>query len=241
MKHNNPPMGIDSKDLLAKNIAGEITLAENPASSIRKWREIFGIRQNELAEILKISASVISDYESGRRKSPGTGFIKKVVEALISCDIKENNGRIIQKFSIPRSDAILDIREFLTPVSALDIVDAVNGKVVANKMMLSHTGIWGYTVIDSIKAILELSENDFIKLYGLTSKRALIFTKVHFGRSPMIAIKVTQPKPSMVVLHGPTKVDKLAIKIANLEKIPLVISNSLTEEDLIKNLKNLAE
>jgi putative transcriptional regulator len=230
-----------SRDLLAKSIAGEITLAENPALSIKKWREIFGIRQNELAGILRISASVLSDYESGRRKSPGTAFIKRIVEALISYDIKKNNGIIIRKFSIPKSDAVLDIREFLTPVSALDIINAVNGSIVANRGMLRNMKIWGYTVIDSIKAILEFSEKDFIKLYGLTSKRAMIFTKVHLGRSPMIAIKVTQPKPNMVIVHGPKNIDKLAIKIANIEKIPLVISNLSSEENLINNLRKLGD
>ncbi len=56
----------------------------------------------------------------------------------------------------------------------------------------------------------------------------------------MIAIRVTTPKPGMVILHGlnPNKVDKLAIKISKLEGIPLVVS-PLSEEKLIENLSKL--
>lgn len=231
-----------SRDILAKNIAGEITLAENPAKAMRKWREIFGINQKELAEILKISPSVISDYESGRRKSPGVEFIRKFINGLISLDIKKDIS-IVKKFSSSkRSEAILDIREFLSPISGRRFIKYINGKIVANTNLIDRD-IWGYTVIDSIKAILDLSEREFIQLYGLNTERALIFTKVHLGRSPMIAIKVTKPKPNMVVFHGlkPYEVDRLAIKIAETEKIPIVVSMLDTEKDLVENLKKIEE
>ena len=43
-------------------IAGEITLSATPGSTMKKWREIFAITQAELAGVLKISPSTISDY-----------------------------------------------------------------------------------------------------------------------------------------------------------------------------------
>lgn len=58
------------KEALAKRIAGEITLSSDPGKTMRKWREIFGISQTELADYLGVSSSVISDYEGGRRKVP---------------------------------------------------------------------------------------------------------------------------------------------------------------------------
>lgn len=228
------------KEVLLKTIAGEITLAEEPGKVMRKWREIFGIKQSELASFLKISASVISDYESGRRKSPGIGFVKKFIRALVSHDIKKDNG-VIKKFSLMKENAVLDMREFLTSMKGVELLKAVKGKVLSNKKLLNEK-IFGYTVIDSIKAILELSEEEFLNLYGLNNERALIFTKVKLGRSPMIAIKVTKPKPKIVVLHGlnPQAVDKLAIKISNLEKIPLIVSTIKEEKELVENLRKLA-
>ena len=75
-------------DQLETIIAGEICLSKDPSSSMKKWREIFGISQTELAKHLKISSSTISDYEGGRRKSPGIAIISRLVEALIDIDSK---------------------------------------------------------------------------------------------------------------------------------------------------------
>jgi putative transcriptional regulator len=99
--------------------------------------------------------------------------------------------------------------------------------------------IYGYTVIDSIKAILEMDSEDFLKLYGWTTERALVFTKVTYGRSPMVAIKVKGLKPSLVVLHGPEIMDPVAIKIAEIEKIPLVHSKAESVDLLLKALRNI--
>ena len=71
---------------LKEKIAGEITLSNEPGMTIRKWREEFGFSQHQLAEAMGVSHSVVSDYESGRRKSPGSGVIRKMVEAFITLD-----------------------------------------------------------------------------------------------------------------------------------------------------------
>lgn len=226
-----------SKEILTKNIAGEITLSDNPGTVMRKWREIFGVKQCDISKGLGISASVISDYESGRRRSPGINFVKRFINTLISTDIK-TGGDLVKKLSSGlEKGAILDIREFLAPINAMDMVNAVEGEVIVGDN-LGLIELYGYTVIDSIKAILELSEVDFMSLYGSSEERALIFTKVHLGRSPMIAIKVTHPKPKMVVLHGlmPRNVDKLAVNIARLESIPLIVSKIQSENELVSSL-----
>ena len=44
-------------------IAGEIVLSDDPGATMKKWREIFGISQVELARHLSITVSTISDYE----------------------------------------------------------------------------------------------------------------------------------------------------------------------------------
>ncbi|MFH0861327.1 MAG: helix-turn-helix domain-containing protein [Candidatus Altiarchaeota archaeon] len=227
-----------TKEYIAKNIAGEITLSAEWQNSMRKWREIFGVSQINLARHLDMSPSVISDYESGRRKSPGIGFVRRVVDGLIDIDLEEG-GDVIKKLALkPETEAILDMREFLNPIDAEIMIKKLRGKTIANKN-LTNRKLWGYTVIDSIKAILEMSEIDFPRIYGSTTQRALIFTKVKMGRSPMIALKVTQPKPSMVIFHGlePKSVDKLAVKIAKMENIPLVVSTLESEDELMEKLR----
>ncbi len=93
-------------------------------------------------------------------------------------------------------------------------------------------------MIDSIKAILSLNPFDFSRLYGLTSERALIFTKVSTGRSPMVAVRVSNLKPSAVVLHGlrANDVDEMAVKIAEIERISLIVTRMEVKE-MIKRLR----
>ncbi|MHA2374126.1 MAG: helix-turn-helix domain-containing protein, partial [Candidatus Thorarchaeota archaeon] len=65
-----------ARERLARRIAGEIALSDHPGKTMRVWRERFRLPQIVLADYLNISPSVISDYESGRRKSPGTTTIR---------------------------------------------------------------------------------------------------------------------------------------------------------------------
>ncbi|MEM1670142.1 MAG: helix-turn-helix domain-containing protein [Candidatus Methanomethylicaceae archaeon] len=228
------------KDYLMKRIIGEIIISDSPGSTMRRWREIFEITQLELAEKLGISPSVISDYEGGRRKSPGAMFIKRFVKALLEID-EEKGARVMGRFSLfskSYTEAIIDLRDFSSPITLKEFIEVIDGDLITCKYLLSKL-IFGYTVIDSIKAIISMSGSEFLQLIGSTSERALIFTNTTTGRSPMVAIRVTPLKPATVVLHGIKNLDKLAVELANLEKIPLIISKKESLEDLIKSLHNL--
>ncbi len=222
---------------LEEKIAGEIVISENPGATLRKWREMFGITQQELSKFLKISPSVISDYESGRRKSPGIVTIKRIVRAFITIDLSRG-GEIVKKYSPGYgSDAIISIREFRRSAKADEIISLIEGVNIAKSVSLERN-IYGYTMIDSIKAILEFNAQDFVKFYGWSNERALIFTGVKFGRSPLVAIRAHPLKPAMVVFVKPENVDELSIKLAELENLPLVITN-MDEKIIISRLGDL--
>ncbi len=222
-------------DSIAK-IAGDVVASQEPGKTLRVWREKLGIRQIHLARELKLSPSVLSDYESGRRPSPGVLFVRKYVEALVVLD--EGKGRLISKlFSSDQSSAILAIGEFVKPVKAQAVIQAVEGEVVAGDV--DNALIYGYTVVDSIKTIYALSGYDFYRIFGATTERAIIFTKVGVGRSPLVAVRVSQLKPRMVVIHGPTQPDGVAVELARREGIILGLSHSKTEGEIIASLKLL--
>ncbi len=229
------------RDRIARWIAGDITLSDSPGVAIKLWRERFGINQPALSKVMKISPSVISDYEAGRRKSPGAATIKKIVDALLKVD-ELHGGKMFNVFSqvfgtqLP-PDVVLEIREYTTPVDGKAIMKAVAGEAVTNKELLDRK-LFGYTVIDGHKAILALSADDFRRLYGLTTERALVFTGVTTGRSPLVAVKVIGITPGMVVLHGDFKVvDDLGIKIAEILRVPLIISKAPTVNELLTGLR----
>ncbi len=230
----------DARFKLAHKMAGEITLSDEAGKTIKKWREIFKISQKELADILKINPSVISDYESGRRSSPGTKMVKKLVDAILDLDMKkggENISKMGSSLSEAPLDVIIDINEFNKPVDAKKIVEAVEGEVVYGADLLNRH-VFGYTVIDSLKAIVEFNPLELVRVYGATTERALIFTKVTTGKSPMIAIKLTSFRPSMVVFHGLKELNPIAVKIAEKERLPLIISKAESVEKIINNLRN---
>ncbi len=221
---------------ITEKIASEITLSDKPGLTIKKWRETFDITQQELAKSINFSTSVISDYEHGRRASPGVGMIRKIIEGMISID-HHRGSPIVNKFSVPQVEAIIDIREFFEGKSISGLSKMIGAKNLTPDKDLSRF-IYGYTVIDSVKAILTLSADDYIKLYGWNSDRALIFTGVEFGRSPMIAIRTHSLKPAVIVYHQPKRIDQLAVKLAKLENI-VFLSTNIPLDDLLLKIKKM--
>lgn len=218
-------------------IAGEVVASPDPGKALKVWREKLSIKQVQLARSLKLSPSVLSDYESGRRPSPGVVFVKKYIEALVNLD--ESQGRVASRLLAPdKSSAILAISEFTKPIPASALIEAVRGTVLSGDP--DRTSLYGYTVVDSIKTIYALSGYDFYRIFGATTERAIIFTKVGAGRSPLVAVRVSQLKPRMVVIHGPTQTDPLAIELAKKEGLIFALSQSRNEEEIITSLKGLS-
>lgn len=226
---------------LKKRIAGEIVLSSLPGETIKKWREIFKISQVELSKNLGISASVISDYESGRRKSPGIKMIEKFVDAIIEIDL-ERGGKIIREFTSlydtqEFKSFIMSMKEFEKPVYIKEFLKSINGEPCYN---FEDNIIFGYSVIDSEKAIINFSPLDLSRVSSLINRHCLIFTNLTRGRSPLVALRLTNLKPGLVVLHGIKKVDEIALRIAKLDKLPLAISYTSTVENLIKKLEDFS-
>jgi putative transcriptional regulator len=120
---------------------------------------------------------------------------------------------------------------------AEEFLKVIEGDVL-NKGISLDKDIHGYTVIDSMKAITALGSMDYLKIYGWSSERALIFTGVKFGRSPMIAIRAHPMKPALVVYQKPEHVDELAVRLATLENIPLLRTN-IGVSQLVERLDRL--
>ena len=228
-------MAEPNNDAVAK-IAGSVVASGDAGQALRAWRERLNIKQVALAKAMEISPSVLSDYESGRRPSPGVQFVRRYVESLVSLD--ESKDRVLSKLVSSEKDAaILAIGEYQSPVSADSIISAVKGKVLNGDHGMAR--IYGYTVVDSIKTIYALSGYDFYRIFGATTERVLVFTKVGMGRSPLVAIRVSQLKPRMVVIHGPAEVDPLAVELAKKENILLALSGAGSEDELISSLRTL--
>ena len=197
------PMEGGQRRDLAEKIAGEITLSDDPGGTLRKWRTDFEVAQTELADELAVSPSVVSDYESGRRESPGIGVVKRSVEALLSIDDRRGGSHIRQHARVLSAgfdaDIVHDLREYRTAVGLDRFYGAIGATEVADG---TYKTVAGHTVIDSIQAISRLSSEEFYRLYGQSTNRALVFTNVTSGEGPLVALRVANPTPTAVVLHG---------------------------------------
>ena len=230
----------DPRAELAERIAGEIALSADPGATLRKWREEFDVTQTRLAAELDVAASVVSDYESGRRENPGIGVVSRVVQALLAVDERRGGDRVRQHARVLsagfESDVVYDLREYAARVSLSRFYEAVEAtEVTAGR---SDT-IAGHTVINSIEAITRLSSDEFYRLYGQSTNRALVFTDVTRGESPLVALRVVTPTPSAVLLHG---IDEAAL----WEHAPALATKdgyslALTSMDLEPMLEGMAE
>jgi putative transcriptional regulator len=209
---------------------------------MRKWRELFHIPQILLAEALGISPSVVSDYESGRRQSPGSRTIKRFVEAIIALD-SQNESQVANAFQrlmsveIP-TNIIKDISEFHRAIDARVFLEAIRVEVFACEDLLTNRELKGYIVADNSRALQILSSEGYLKLFGASMDRALVITNVSTGRSPLIALQ-SEAKPSLLVLHGVEKVDYLAIELAEKERVPLGITKIDTVDAITRRLQGL--
>lgn len=227
------------REVLARRIAGEIILSSKPGATLRKWRELFTVSQISLSEKMTLSSSVISDYESGRRKNPGARFIRRFVLSLLQID-EEKGSRFIREFARLTSSpsmAVIDLREFPIPVRVEYLCRAIQGEVVAVKDKYVKE-VNGYTVVDSRKVVETLSGLEYVQLFGATTERALIFTNVDGGSLPMMIVRVSNLKPRVVVFHR-TQPDEHAVKLAEFEQIPLIFSAAESVEQLVKSLRKL--
>ncbi len=209
-----------------EKIAGEIIMAEHPGKRIRKWRGIFKVTQTELAEHMNISSSVISDYEKGRR-SPGSAFVRDIVSSLIDIDMGRG-GTVVKRFTPPGQEGIIGMGEFAEPVQIDEITAAVDGKILRGGG--TERNIFGYTIIDSLKAVTSMKSFDYLRIYGWSTERALFFTGIRHGRSPMVAIRASPLTPALVGYVQPEEVDELTLKLAEIEGISLLRTELAVDE-----------
>jgi putative transcriptional regulator len=226
---------------LAEKIAGEVTLSEEPGATLRKWRTDFEVAQTDLAEELGVSPSVVSDYESGRRENPGVGVVRRTVDAVLDIDERRGGSKLRQHARVLSagfdSDVVHDLREYPANVPLERYYDAIDATELVRG---DRDTVAGHTVIDSVRAIQRLSSDEFYQLYGQSTNRALVFTGITRGESPLVALRVVTPTPNAVVLHGleDSAVWEHAADLARIDGYSLA-TTTLSLEETLDGLGNL--
>jgi putative transcriptional regulator len=163
--------------------------------------------------------------------------------ALLALDDR-SGGQVISAFvrlmdvSLVDLNIVLAMSDFPAPITSQDFCEKLKCDVLAGHAYLNRH-IYGYTVVDVERAVKELNSEDFLKLFGATTERCLLFTKVNTGRAPMIAIKSQEFKPTLVILHGAGQIDRLALELSEQMRIPLAVSKIGSLDTLIKELREM--
>jgi putative transcriptional regulator len=219
-----------------EKIAGEVVLSPHPGRTLRKWREDFKVSQRDLARQLETVPSVVSDYESERRASPGAGFIRRYVDALLALDGQRGGRPGPPNASGGHSDGILGLKEFAVAMPLKTFADRLDARAVSRVDL--HRDVHGFTVVDAPRAILSMDATRFAEVYGWTTQRAIVFANVKYGRSPMVAVRAHPLKPAAVVFANPGRVDALAIRLSEVENIPL-LTTGLSAPQVLERLEEL--
>jgi putative transcriptional regulator len=230
------------REELAEKIAGEVALSDDPGATLRKWRTDFEIAQTDLATELDVSPSVVSDYESGRRENPGIGVIRRVVSGLLDIDERRGGTHIRQHARVLSagfdSDVVHDLQEYPANVPVERFYEAIG----ATELQAGDRDtVAGHTVINSIEAIRRLSSDEFYHLYGQSTNRALVFTNVTRGESPLVALRVVHPTPNAVVLHGldESAVWEYATDLARIDGFSLAVAD-VDLDDVLEGMHELS-
>ncbi|MFC7251376.1 helix-turn-helix domain-containing protein [Halomicroarcula sp. GCM10025324] len=226
---------------LAEKMAGEVALSDDPGATLRKWRTDFEVPQTELADHIGVSPSVISDYESGRRDNPGIGIVRRLIDGLLDVDEQRGGEHIRQHARVLSagfdSDVVHDLREYSANVGVDRVYEAIGAEELTRG---GQDSVAGHTVINSIAAITRLSSDEFYQLYGQSTNRALVFTNVTRGESPLVALRVVSPTPNAVILHGldSDSVWEHAEDLARIDDFSLAVTN-VDLDELLAGLRSL--
>ncbi|MEM2211813.1 MAG: helix-turn-helix domain-containing protein [Candidatus Nezhaarchaeales archaeon] len=227
---------------IAVRMLGEIAFSSDIGGALRLWRERFLTSKVDLARHLKLSPSVISDYESGRRRSPGVKVLKRFVLALMEIDEKRGE-RVLKDLayllvgSEPLRSAILDARNFTEAPSVFEFCKFIKARIFTCEDLWGDD-VTGYVVLHSSKLLLETPAYDYVKLQSLIAGKAVVFADAPSSQPLMVSVKLMQAKPAVVVLHGLRSIDKTSRAIANSEQIPLATVRGFSTVDLIKALRS---
>ena len=171
----------------AEKMAGEITLSDSPGKALKKWRMSFNIPQGVLSEHLEVSPSVISDYEAaGEISNCCCRQDRRHYSFSLTKQTAAGTSRNLQKCCTATSMK-MSFTTFTTmrTLFLLILSRAIGCTTLCGSLDQS---IFGYTVVNSLNAIFTLSSNQFNRIYGWSTERALIFTHVSTGKSPMVVL-----------------------------------------------------
>jgi predicted transcriptional regulator len=234
-----------SEELL-RIIIGDIASNANYGVVMKKWREMFKIKQGLVADELKIKQSVVSDYESERVKNPGIRFVRDYSLAVIKIAKDKNYPeylKVLKHLKIKDEKSILYSDEFKSEHSNSELMKIFKANQVV--MPKEKVNVKNYVFFfDNISKVL--TSNPSYKL--LTNLRKdtnfFIFTNVKTGKVPVIIMNIISSlnkikSPKILLFSGESfKNSWIEKKFAKNNNICVLITK-MDKIDILKKLDSM--
>ena len=110
------------------------------------------------------------------------------------------------------------------------------GKTTTVAKLARYISSHGKTVVIAASDTFRAGAIDQIRVHGENLGIRIISQKM--GRSPMIAIRVHPLKPAAVVYIKADRVDELAVRLSNIENVPL-ITTDLDENQVARIMSSI--
>ncbi|MEM3015074.1 MAG: helix-turn-helix domain-containing protein, partial [Nitrososphaerota archaeon] len=90
VNNDSDPIIVSSEDIesVKVKIAGEIATSKSPGITMKKWRQLFGEKQRDVAARMGVAPSVLSEYEEGKG-CVGMKFVKRYVEGGVAMELEK--------------------------------------------------------------------------------------------------------------------------------------------------------
>jgi predicted transcriptional regulator len=230
---------------LLRMIIGDIASNPNYGLVMKKWREMFSLKQGEVSDKLGAKQSVISDYENERCKNPGIKFIRDYSLAIIKL-AKEKNPKqyanLLKRLKIKESEELIEKIVFKKDYTNYDLMKSLKASQLvmpSNELKVKTCAFF----LDKVsKLITKRPSYNVLKSMGSQEGAMFVFLNVKSGNLPVILINflIGKGAKNSVLLFSSDKLKLswLAKRLAKSNNLSILWTKK-DKEELLSSLKKL--
>ncbi|MFA5303738.1 MAG: hypothetical protein WC393_04350 [Candidatus Nanoarchaeia archaeon] len=234
-----------SEELL-RLIIGDIASNPNYGLVMKKWREMFAIKQGLISDELKVKQSVISDYENERCKNPGIKFVRDYSLALIKTAKANNHSeyfKVLKRLKLKAAPEIIEKISFKKYYSNQDFLKIFG----ASQLIMPKTELKVNNCVFFIDNASKLLTNrpSYKLITNIGKKDTLfVFLNVKSGNFPVILINLLlgknkdDSKKILLFQSEKLKLSWIAKRLAKSNNLSIIWSKK-NKEELLNSLKTL--
>lgn len=227
-----------SEELL-RIIIGDIASNTNYGVVMKKWREMFGLKQGLISNEMRIKQSVISDYENERCKNPGIKFVRDYSISIIKL-AKQNNYKeyknALKRLKINPEKKIMESFAFKKNYSNKDFLKILK----ATQLIMPNEDVnvksCAFFIDNASKLLTNRPTYNLLKNMKNEGGALFVFLNVKSGNIPVMLINALSGNkkndfPAILLFQSEKlKLSWIAKKLAKSKNISIIWSKKSKEE-----------